>query len=619
MPSQVSIHARRYRRAKPDRREYHRDYWHVSIHARRYRRAKLYWHTRWGTSEIVLIHARRYRRAKRIVAGVARVRPQVSIHARRYRRAKRRAVIVQRPSLIVSIHARRYRRAKRGPADAAGGVYVSFNPRPPIPAGETSSPGGVSSGDIVSIHARRYRRAKHRRSCCRCPQTSRFNPRPPIPAGETWPAKSGLSRLSMFQSTPADTGGRNRVGSSQALQVGVVSIHARRYRRAKRPGLDGANDAARVSIHARRYRRAKQAVARVAVIGAAVSIHARRYRRAKPGNSELSTVTGWFQSTPADTGGRNYRAGAGWDPSACFNPRPPIPAGETETFGFCRAIGVFHVSIHARRYRRAKPRLRQPTHPAARVSIHARRYRRAKHLAAASAANEQLVSIHARRYRRAKRRSLPASRRRRCFNPRPPIPAGETANVLAAQVRMSQFQSTPADTGGRNAGDAAGGDDRQPVSIHARRYRRAKPASAPRSALLCRCFNPRPPIPAGETRRRPERQRGRAVSIHARRYRRAKPHISRRPTRIAAFQSTPADTGGRNRTSRVTSMSHTGFQSTPADTGGRNAHQAGHRHAGCGVSIHARRYRRAKPVSKLRVTCSSEFQSTPTDTGGRNR
>ena len=137
-------------------------------------------------------------------------------------------------------------------------AWRCFNPRPPIQAGETLAPAALfQHSRQVSIHARRYRRAK-----------------PPA-------ASLYVPRLSVFQSTPADTGGRNGIALHSAIERRHVSIHARRYRRAKQ-GME---------LHQ-------------------VSINQ-------------------FQSTPADTGGRNQHRCRTSQGSWSFNPRPPIQAGET--------------------------------------------------------------------------------------------------------------------------------------------------------------------------------------------------------------------------------------------------------------------------------------------------
>ena len=110
----------------------------------------------------------------------------VSIRARQLRRANH----VEYGSsaadpLTVSIRARQLRRANRRGVAHPCADAVGFNPRPPITAGESHQA---------------LARLKSRSHC--------FNPRPPITAGE-----SGLPALyssihSMFQSAPANYGGR---------------------------------------------------------------------------------------------------------------------------------------------------------------------------------------------------------------------------------------------------------------------------------------------------------------------------------------------------------------------------------------------------------------------------
>ena len=179
-----------------------------------------------------------------------------------------------------------------------------------------------------------------------------------------------------------------------------------------------------------------------------VSIHARRYRRAKHCRTSDQRALGWFQSTPAVTGGRNSRCprrqldippfqstpavtgGRNVVPFAVdgspqeFQSTPAVTGGRNRCLGGCRW-----------RWRRFNPR---PPLPAGETP-------QARHGGWAIT-----VSIHARRYRRAKH---------------------QHPTMLAA---LRWFQSTPAVTGGRNDVIVHQADKHQAVSIHARRYRRAK-------------------------------------------------------------------------------------------------------------------------------------------------
>ena len=138
----------------------------------------------------------------------------------------------------------------------------------------------------------------------------------------------------------------------------------------------------------------------------------------------------------------------------------------------------------------------------------------------------------------------------------------------SALVDDLKFQSTPAITGGRCLGHAEfarldqcfnprppllAGDAMQDiqdasdaiVSIHARHYWRAmRPQSCSGCAKGC-CFNPRPPLLAGD-----------AIQPGSKRV-------------DPWFQSTPAITGGRCNPSAQVMRFASGFQSTPAITGGR--------------------------------------------------
>ena len=160
--------------------------------------------------QVVSIHARHYWRARRYAD---RARPRlgaVSIHARHYWRARPSGAWDRRSRWRVSIHARHYWRARR-PLPGPAAPVRRFNPRPPLLAGETAA---IATRYLYLLG---------------------FNPRPPLLAGEThgtptiqfktrivsiharhyWRARlrsyRHACRLSWFQSTPAITGGRDRI------------------------------------------------------------------------------------------------------------------------------------------------------------------------------------------------------------------------------------------------------------------------------------------------------------------------------------------------------------------------------------------------------------------------
>ena len=125
------------------------------------------------------------------------------------------------------------------------------------------------------------------------------------------------------------------------------------------------------------------------------------------------------------------------------------------------------------------------------------------------------------------------------FNPRPPLLAGEPKSLITGGQDLQQFQSTPAIAGGRTGGPdlleawkvqfqstpaIAGGrtraakpiQHRRDVSIHARHCWRANPPHWAGHLSRGNCFNPRPPLLAGEPGGHPPGQRVGGVSIHAR-------------------------------------------------------------------------------------------------------
>ena len=158
------------------------------------------------------------------------------------------------------------------------------------------------------------------------------------------------------------------------------------------------------------------------------------------------------------------------------------------------------------------------------------------------------------------------NRRHRGFNPRPPILAGDASGAAAEAARV-KFQSTPANTGGRCcrqypacarcgrfnprppilAGDALKAGDVQGAvefqSTPANTGGRCAIHFIARGSVFG--FNPRPPILAGDARANKAAQQKKEVSIHARQYWRAMPALTPMLVRLAEFQSTPANTGGR--------------------------------------------------------------------------
>ena len=109
----------------------------------------------------------------------------------------------------VSIHTRHYWRVKR-PAPLAQACPASFNPHPPLLAGETHQSGPPAITTKVSIHTRHYWRVKLFVAAADAVIIACFNPHPPLLAGET--------RI------------RSRHPVSQP-----VSIHTRHYWRVKHP------------------------------------------------------------------------------------------------------------------------------------------------------------------------------------------------------------------------------------------------------------------------------------------------------------------------------------------------------------------------------------------------
>ena len=131
----------------------------------------------------------------------------------------------------------------------------------------------------------------------------RFNPRPPLLAGECCFTAAVWAWSYCFNPRPPLLAGEWR-NDAPSYSLTSVSIHARHCWRANGPN-SGRSEARR-----------------------AVSIHARHCWRANASFRMISTIHLRFQSTPAIAGGRMARPGWALPLPPCFNPRPPLLAGE---------------------------------------------------------------------------------------------------------------------------------------------------------------------------------------------------------------------------------------------------------------------------------------------------
>ena len=242
----------------------------VSIRARHCWRANPHGAHKVGHLDLVSIRARHCWRANRAWWVQAQRYGLVSIRARHCWRANRPALQQVRepctfqsapaiaggridgsggseaPGAVVSIRARHCWRANRilpgskridpwfqsAPAIAGGRIYrrscsalapASFNPRPPLLAGESPSTRPTSSR--VCFNPRPPLLAGESAPAPLALQaTSCFNPRPPLLAGES--AKDCMrASTAVFQSAPAIAGGRICAGSSQA--AGAIGFNPR--------------------------------------------------------------------------------------------------------------------------------------------------------------------------------------------------------------------------------------------------------------------------------------------------------------------------------------------------------------------------------------------------------
>ena len=167
----------------------------------------------------------------------------------------------------------------RCPADRSFSPRVSsFNPRPPLLAGDALGWGNSEAVIAVSIHARHCWRAMLARQALKAP-------------------------VLLFQSTPAIAGGRCQ--SPGGCRCTGFGFNPRPPLLAgDAPQITVSCHIERVSIHARHCWRAMLRLRRVARCSERVSIHARHCWRAMPGMSGQRGRTEVFQSTPAIAGGR---------------------------------------------------------------------------------------------------------------------------------------------------------------------------------------------------------------------------------------------------------------------------------------------------------------------------
>ena len=92
-------------------------------------------------------------------------------------------------------------------------------------------------------------------------------------------------------------------------------------------------------------------------------------------SGHMCECANWFQSAPAITGGRCHRVLQSPLHQVCFNPRPPLLAGDAKHHAAPTQRHL--VSIRARHYWRAMPLIRRGSWGHPNVSIRARHYWRA--------------------------------------------------------------------------------------------------------------------------------------------------------------------------------------------------------------------------------------------------
>ena len=287
------------------------------------------------------------------------------------------------------------------------------------------------------------------------------------------------------------------------------------------------------------------ALGRLAAAQRVVSIRARHCWRAMPRDATPRTGSSSFQSAPAIAGGRCHSTFTPSSPRLCFNPRPPLLAGDALSRRVTSARDAV-VSIRARHCWRAMRVEPQRDCCLARVSIRARHCWRAM-------PTRSYMPPHCTVFQSA------------------PAIAGGRCHVSPMNFEVSRaFQSAPAIAGGRcqrpaNDGRPARGFQSAPAIAGGRCAHHARRLPRPG------CFNPRPPLLAG-------------------------------------------DASGAGTSPRLSE-----FQSAPAIAGGRCPILAEHLLTAPPVSIRARHCWRAMPVLRRRGDAGRRFQSAPAIAGGRCR
>mgnify|MGYP001237549605 CR=1 FL=1 len=346
-----------------------------------------------------------------------------------------------------------------------------FNPRPPLLAGESVSAVALRIDNRVSIRARHCWRANPPLRLLHQSPRGSFNPRPPLLAGESKLSRQQEPTTDCFNPRPPLLAGESVREAWRASKV-----------------ADG-------SIRARHCWRANPSSAAPWALAKGVSIRARHCWRANPVEPLAVALDALFQSAPAIAGGRIGACPLSCRRWWCFNPRPPLLAGESR-FGAAPAV-VLCVSIRARHCWRANPDHRHDAVVLVGVSIRARHCWRANR----SPAGCRCTAC--------------------CFNPRPPLLAGESL-MVGVGVPGRWFQSAPAIAGGRiTAGLEGWKKERKFQSAPAIAGGRISPTHAAKCPQAC--FNPRPPLLAGESLRICLWLLGTRVSIRARHCWRANP------------------------------------------------------------------------------------------------